>query len=122
MEKEDRQRREIERQHMLAQRRTDHANEMQRLDHESQMKMNQYRNQIEDLVNQRQQKIKNEVNRLLNLRNKIEGEHQQHKLELQQKREAFLAEFRRQKEILEREIDEAKHRRDENQQILNQTK
>jgi len=43
MEKEDRQRREIERQRMLAQRRNDHANEMQRLDKESANKMKQYK-------------------------------------------------------------------------------
>lgn len=81
--------------------------------------MNQYRNQVEDLVNQRQQRIKNEQSRLINLRNKIEGDHQQHKRELQQNREMFLAEYRRQKEILEREIDEAKRIRDENMQKLN---
>lgn len=95
---------------------------MARLDRESQIRMNQYRNQMEDLVNQRQQKIKNEQNRLINLRNKIEGDHQQHKRELQQRREAFLAEFRRQKEILEREIDEARRRRDESLQKLQQAK
>lgn len=122
LEKEDRHRREIERQRMLAQRRKDHADEQARLDRESQHKMNQYRNQIEEMVNQRQNRIISEQNRLINLRNKIEGDHQQHKRELQQRREAFLAEFRRQKGILEHEIEEARRRRDDAQRRLNQTK
>lgn len=122
LEKEDRVRKEVDRQRMLAQRRQDHADEQARLDRESQHKMNQYRNQIEDMVNQRQNKIKSEQNRLINLRNKIEGDHQQHKRELQQRREAFLAEFRRQKGILENEIEEARRKRDEAQRRLNQTK
>lgn len=45
---------------MLAQRRQDHENEMQRLDRESQQRMNQYRAQIEDIVNQRQRRIQSE--------------------------------------------------------------
>lgn len=42
---------------MLAQRRKDHENEMNKLDKDSQVRMNQYRAQIEDFVAQRQKRI-----------------------------------------------------------------
>jgi hypothetical protein len=68
---------------------------MARLDRESEIKMSQYRSQVEDVVKAKQQRIQIESNRLMNLRNKIEADHQQHKRDLQQRREAFLVDFRR---------------------------
>jgi len=113
IERDDRQRKENERQRMLTQRRKDHQNEMSRLDRESEQKMNQYRSQVEDQVKARQQRIQVEQNRLITLRNKIEGDHQMHKREIQQRREAYLADFRRKQDVLNQEVLDAKRRRDD---------
>ena len=76
--------------------------------------MNKYKADIEFAIKQRQIKIDNEKQRLADLDNQIESTQRQHKAELKQQTDAFLADYRNKKQILEGEIMEAKQLRDRN--------
>jgi hypothetical protein len=122
LEKEQRKQAELERQRFLANRRNENANCERRLDQESEARMTKYKAEIDAIINARQLKIDLEKQRLFALDNKIESEQQQHKADIKQQTEAFLADYRYKKQVLEQELMEAKQLRDRNQTELNQTK
>lgn len=62
--------------------------------------MKTYQKDVETEIEKRQQRVKLEQNRLNELERNIEGEHQQFKLDLQRRREAFLDDFRRKNDVL----------------------
>ena len=122
LEKEQRNLIELERQRFLNNRRVENANNERRLDQESKARMAKYKSEIDYIIDQRQQRIKNEQVRLFGLDNKIESAQKRHKAEIKQQTEDFLADYRYKKQVLQRELMDAKQLRDRNQAELNQTK
>jgi len=84
--------------------------------------MSNYKRDIDNLVAQRQHNIQNEWSRLRNLESQIENEQERHVNDLNQRRDAFLASYRRQSEQLQRELQEARQHRDNNQREVNRLK
>lgn len=121
-EQDERRKREAERLKYLNQRRIDHQKNESRLDQETQLRMTNYRREVDTAVNTRQNNINNEWTRLKTLNTTIENEHQRFKEDLNQKRDTFLANYRKQYDILQRELNDALNQRDVNQQDLDRLK
>lgn len=106
----------------MASRRHEHQNNEARLEQEHQTRMSNYKREIDNAIAQRQLNIQNEWSRLRNWESQINTEHERHTSDLNAKRDAFLANYRRQMEILQRELNEARNHRDNNQKEVNRLK
>lgn len=76
--------------------------------------MNDYKRNIDTMVNNRQTAINNEWARLRSLETNIQAEHQRFIEDLNSKRDSFLANHRKQYEQVQRELNDAKKLRDRN--------